>query len=137
VEKSSLALSQIFGRSAPTREGRRVRATCSRGRVDPQIGQYPDQRRQADSSAVLLMASRLGGYDGDRSILYAAVVSSSTPPRSSTTTSSTIRTCGAPARGASLGQRHRRALDYLYISRWRRWPTTLEIIGTCAMSRCG
>jgi octaprenyl-diphosphate synthase len=78
VEKTSLALTQIF---EPIRADLEkvdlefARHVQSQVELIPKIGQYI---RTAGGKrmrpAVLLMASRLGGYDGDRAILYAAVV---------------------------------------------------------------
>jgi octaprenyl-diphosphate synthase len=78
VEKSSLALSQIF---EPIRadlekvDEEFARHVQSKVALIPQIGQYiRTSGGKRIRPAVLLMASRLGGYQGDRSILYAAVV---------------------------------------------------------------
>jgi octaprenyl-diphosphate synthase len=78
VEKSSLDLSQIF---EPIRAdllkvdeefGRHVQ---SKVQLIPQIGQYiRTSGGKRMRPAVLLMASRLSGYTGDRAVLYAAVV---------------------------------------------------------------
>src|SRR6266487_4741764 len=78
VEKSSFALSQIFDpiRSdleAVDREfGRHIESQVD---LIPKIGRYiQTSGGKRVRPAVLLMASRLVGYTGDRSILYAAVV---------------------------------------------------------------
>lgn len=78
MEKSSLALSQIF---EPIRDDlERVDREFARhvqSQVDliPKIGQYiQTSGGKRIRPAVLLMAARLCGYQGDRSILYAAVV---------------------------------------------------------------
>ena len=78
MAKSSLALSQIF---EPIRadlekvDEEFARHVQSKVALIPQIGQYiRTSGGKRIRPAVLLMASRLGGYDGDRSILYAAVV---------------------------------------------------------------
>jgi octaprenyl-diphosphate synthase len=77
VEKS-LALSQIF---EPIRadlekvDDEFARHVQSRVQLIPQIGQYiRTSGGKRMRPAVLLMAARLSGYTGDRSILYAAVV---------------------------------------------------------------
>jgi octaprenyl-diphosphate synthase len=78
VEKSSPALSQIF---EPIRadlekvDEEFARHVQSKVQLIPQIGQYiRTSGGKRMRPAVLLMASRLVGYTGDRSILYAAVV---------------------------------------------------------------
>ena len=78
MEKSSLALSQIF---EPIRadlekvDEEFARQVQSKVALIPQIGQYiRTSGGKRIRPAVLLMASRLVGYTGDRSILYAAVV---------------------------------------------------------------
>ena len=78
MEKSSPALSQIF---EPIRadlekvDQEFARHVQSKVQLIPQIGQYiRTSGGKRIRPAVLLMASRLGGYQGDRSILYAAVV---------------------------------------------------------------
>jgi octaprenyl-diphosphate synthase len=78
VEKSPLALTQIF---EPIRDDlERVDREFARhvqSQVDliPKIGQYiQTSGGKRIRPAVLLMAARLCGYQGDRSILYAAVV---------------------------------------------------------------
>jgi octaprenyl-diphosphate synthase len=78
VEKSSPALSQIF---EPIRADLQkvdeefARHVQSKVALIPQIGQYiRTSGGKRIRPAVLLMASRLVGYAGDRSILYAAVV---------------------------------------------------------------
>jgi octaprenyl-diphosphate synthase len=78
VEKSSLALSQIFEPIRADLEkvdrefGRHVQSQVE---LIPKIGHYiQTSGGKRIRPAVLLMASRLGGYEGDRSILYAAVV---------------------------------------------------------------
>ncbi len=78
MEKSSLALSQIFEPIRADLEkvdrefGRHVQSQVE---LIPKIGQYiQTSGGKRIRPAVLLMASRLGGYEGDRSILYAAVV---------------------------------------------------------------
>ena len=78
MEKSSLALSQIF---EPIRAdldkvdrefGRHVQSQVA---LIPQIGKYiQTSGGKRIRPAVLLMAARLSGYQGDRSVLYAAVV---------------------------------------------------------------
>ncbi len=78
MEKSSLALSQIFEpiRADLEKVDREfVRHVQSQVELIPKIGQYiQTSGGKRIRPAVLLMASRLGGYQGDRSILYAAVV---------------------------------------------------------------
>ena len=78
MEKSSLALSQIF---EPIRadldkvDEEFARHVQSKVALIPQIAQYiRTSGGKRIRPAVLLMASRLVGYAGDRSILYAAVV---------------------------------------------------------------
>jgi octaprenyl-diphosphate synthase len=78
VEKSSPVLSQIF---EPIRadlervDQEFARHVQSKVQLIPQIGQYiQTSGGKRIRPAVLLMASRLSGYQGDRSILYAAVV---------------------------------------------------------------
>ena len=78
MEKSSLALSQIF---EPIRadlekvDEEFARHVQSKVELIPQIGQYiRTSGGKRIRPAVLLMAARLVGYHGDRSILYAAVV---------------------------------------------------------------
>jgi len=78
VEKSSLALAQIF---EPIRADlERVDEEFARhvqSQVDliPKIGNYiQTSGGKRIRPAVLLMASRLSGYQGDRAVLYAAVV---------------------------------------------------------------
>ncbi|HEY7289048.1 MAG TPA: polyprenyl synthetase family protein [Vicinamibacterales bacterium] len=78
MKESSLALSQIF---EPIREDLEkvdeefARHVQSRVSLIPQIGQYiRTSGGKRMRPAVLLMASRLSGYTGDRAILYAAVV---------------------------------------------------------------
>ena len=78
MEKSSLALSQIF---EPIRADlERVdlefaRHVQSQVELIPRIGQYIQTAGgKRIRPAVLLMASRLAGYEGDRAVLYAAVV---------------------------------------------------------------
>ena len=78
MEKSSPALSQIF---EPIRadlekvDQEFARHVQSKVQLIPQIGQYiQTSGGKRIRPAVLLMASRLSGYQGDRSILYAAVV---------------------------------------------------------------
>jgi octaprenyl-diphosphate synthase len=78
VGKSSLALSQIF---EPIRADlERVdlefaRHVQSQVELIPRIGQYIQTAGgKRIRPAVLLMASRLAGYEGDRAVLYAAVV---------------------------------------------------------------
>ncbi|HMF93980.1 MAG TPA: polyprenyl synthetase family protein [Vicinamibacterales bacterium] len=78
MEKSSPALSQIF---EPIRadlekvDQEFARHVQSRVQLIPQIGQYiQTSGGKRIRPAVLLMTSRLGGYQGDRAILYAAVV---------------------------------------------------------------
>lgn len=78
MEKSSLELAQIF---EPIREdlervdrefGRHVQSQVD---LIPKIGQYiQTSGGKRVRPAVLLMASRLSGYRGDRAVLYAAVV---------------------------------------------------------------
>jgi octaprenyl-diphosphate synthase len=76
--ENSLALSQIF---EPIRadlekvDEEFARHVQSRVQLIPQIGQYiRTSGGKRMRPAVLLMAARLSGYTGDRSILYAAVV---------------------------------------------------------------
>ena len=76
--EKSLALSQIF---EPIRadlekvDEEFARHVQSRVQLIPQIGQYiRTSGGKRMRPAVLLMAARLSGYTGDRSILYAAVV---------------------------------------------------------------
>jgi len=78
VEKASPALSQIF---EPIRADLEkvdlefAQHIQSRVALIPQIGQYIQKAGgKRMRPAVLLMASRLSGYEGDRAILYAAVV---------------------------------------------------------------
>jgi len=78
VEKSSLALSQIF---EPIRADLEkvdlefARHVQSQVELIPKIGRYIQTAGgKRIRPAVLLMASRLSGYHGDRAILYAAVV---------------------------------------------------------------
>ncbi|PYR38183.1 MAG: hypothetical protein DMF93_16535, partial [Acidobacteria bacterium] len=78
MEKSSPALSQIF---EPIRadlervDQEFARHVQSKVQLIPQIGQYiQTSGGKRIRPAVLLMASRLAGYQGDRAILYAAVV---------------------------------------------------------------
>ncbi len=78
MEKSSLALSQIF---EPIRADLEkvdlefARHVQSQVELIPKIGQYIQTAGgKRIRPAVLLMASRLSGYGGDRAILYAAVV---------------------------------------------------------------
>ena len=78
MEKSSLALSQIFEpiRADLEKVDREfARHVQSQVELIPKIGQYiQTSGGKRIRPAVLLMASRLGGYAGDRSILYAAEV---------------------------------------------------------------
>jgi octaprenyl-diphosphate synthase len=78
VPKSSLALSQIF---EPIRvdleqvDREFVRHVQSQVELIPKIGQYiQTSGGKRIRPAVLLMAARLSGYEGDRAVLYAAVV---------------------------------------------------------------
>ena len=78
MEKSSLALSQIF---EPIRvdlekvDREFARHVESQIELIPKIGKYiQTSGGKRMRPAVLLMAGRLGGYEGDRSVLYAAVV---------------------------------------------------------------
>jgi octaprenyl-diphosphate synthase len=78
VEKSSLALSQIFEpiridlEKVDTEFARHVESQVE---LIPKIGKYiQTSGGKRMRPAVLLMAARLGGYEGDRSVLYAAVV---------------------------------------------------------------
>jgi octaprenyl-diphosphate synthase len=78
VEKSSLDLSQIFDPIRADLEkvdrefGRHVQSQVA---LIPKIGQYiQTSGGKRMRPALLLMASRLCGYDGERAILYAAVV---------------------------------------------------------------
>jgi octaprenyl-diphosphate synthase len=75
---SSLDLSQIFEpiRSDLERVEREfARQIESRVQLIPQIGRYiQDGGGKRIRPALLLMASRLGGYRGDRAVLYASVV---------------------------------------------------------------
>ncbi len=78
MEKTSLALSQIFEPiRADLEEVDREFARHVQSQVEliPKIGQYiQTSGGKRIRPAVLLMASRLSGYEGDRAILYAAVV---------------------------------------------------------------
>jgi octaprenyl-diphosphate synthase len=78
VEKASPALSQIFEpiRADLEKVDREfAEHVQSRVALIPQIGQYiQNAGGKRMRPAVLLMASRLSGYQGDRHILYAAVV---------------------------------------------------------------
>jgi octaprenyl-diphosphate synthase len=78
VEKASPALSQIFEPIRADLEKVDVEFAQhiqSRVALIPQIGQYIQKAGgKRMRPAVLLMASRLGGYAGDRAVLYAAVV---------------------------------------------------------------
>ena len=78
MEKSSLALSQIFEpiRSDLEKVDREfARHVESQIELIPKIGKYiQTSGGKRMRPAVLLMAARLGGYEGDRSVLYAAVV---------------------------------------------------------------
>jgi octaprenyl-diphosphate synthase len=78
VEKSSPALSQIFEPIRADLEKVDVefaRHVQSQVELIPKIGQYIQTAGgKRMRPAVLLMAARLSGYEGDRSILYAAVV---------------------------------------------------------------
>jgi octaprenyl-diphosphate synthase len=78
VEKSSPALSQIF---EPIRvdlenvDREFARHVQSQVELIPKIGQYiQTSGGKRMRPAVLLMAARLSGYQGDRAVLYAAVV---------------------------------------------------------------
>src|SRR2546428_6415467 len=78
VEKSSLALSQIFDPIRADLEkvdrefGRHVQSQVE---LIPTIGKYIQTGGgKRVRPAVLLMSARLSGYEGDRAILYAAVV---------------------------------------------------------------
>src|SRR5256712_13854978 len=78
VEKSSLALSQIFDPIRADLEkvdrefGRHVQSQVE---LIPTIGKYiQTSGGKRVRPAVLLMSARLSGYEGDRAILYAAVV---------------------------------------------------------------
>ena len=78
MQKSSLALSQIF---EPIRADLELvdrefaRHVQSQVELIPTIGKYiQTSGGKRIRPAVLLMASRLGGYQGDRAVLYAAVV---------------------------------------------------------------
>ena len=78
MEKSSPALSQIFEPIRADLEKVDVefaRHVQSQVELIPKIGQYIQTAGgKRMRPAVLLMAARLSGYEGDRSILYAAVV---------------------------------------------------------------
>jgi octaprenyl-diphosphate synthase len=78
VEKSSLALSQIFEsiREDLERVDREfTRHVESQVELIPKIGKYiQTSGGKRMRPAVLLMAARLAGYSGDRAVLYAAVV---------------------------------------------------------------
>ena len=78
MENSSLALSQIFEpiRADLERVDREFgRHVESQVELIPTIGRYiQTSGGKRIRPAVLLMASRLGGYSGDRAVLYAAVV---------------------------------------------------------------
>lgn len=78
MQKSSLALSQIF---EPIRadleqvDEEFARHVQSQVELIPKIGKYiQTSGGKRIRPAVLLMASRLSGYQGDRAVLYAAVV---------------------------------------------------------------
>jgi len=78
VDKASLPLAQIFEPIRADLEqvdrefGRHVQSQVE---LIPKIGQYiQTSGGKRIRPAVLLMAARLSGYDGDRAILYAAVV---------------------------------------------------------------
>jgi octaprenyl-diphosphate synthase len=78
VEKSSPVLSQIFEPIRADLErvdqefGRQVQSQVE---LIPKIGKYiQTSGGKRIRPAVLLMAARLGGYQGDRAVLYAAVV---------------------------------------------------------------
>jgi octaprenyl-diphosphate synthase len=78
VEKASPALSQIFEPIRADLEqvdrefGRQVQSQVE---LIPKIGRYiQTSGGKRMRPAVLLMASRLAGYEGDRAVLYAAVV---------------------------------------------------------------
>ncbi len=79
VQKSApLELTQIF---EPIREGLEaveqefVRHIQSRVQLIPEIGRYiQNSGGKRVRPALLLMAARLGGYQGDRAVLYASVV---------------------------------------------------------------
>jgi len=78
VEKSSIALAQLFEPIRADLErvdqefGRHVQSQID---LIPKIGQYiQTSGGKRMRPAVLLMAARLSGYQGDRAILYAAVV---------------------------------------------------------------
>ena len=78
MEKSSLALAQIFEPIRADLErvdeefGRHVQSQVD---LIPKIGNYiQTSGGKRIRPAVLLMASRLSGYQGDRAVLYAAVV---------------------------------------------------------------
>src|SRR5262245_31569998 len=78
VEKSSLGLSQIFESIRVDLErvdrefGRQVQSQVE---LIPTIGKYiQTSGGKRMRPAVLIMASRLAGYEGDRAVLYAAVV---------------------------------------------------------------
>ena len=78
MQKSSLALSQIFEPIRADLEkvdvefGRHIQSQIE---LIPRIGQYiRTSGGKRIRPALLLMASRLSGYQGDRAILYAAVV---------------------------------------------------------------
>jgi octaprenyl-diphosphate synthase len=78
VERSSVALAQIFEPIRSDLEkvdqefGRHVQSQVD---LIPKIGQYiQTSGGKRVRPAVLLMAARLSGYEGDRAILYAAVV---------------------------------------------------------------
>jgi octaprenyl-diphosphate synthase len=78
VEKASLALSQIFEpiRADLERVDREFgRHVQSQVELIPTIGKYiQTSGGKRIRPALLLMASRLSGYEGDRAVLYAAVV---------------------------------------------------------------
>ena len=78
MQKSSLALSQIFDpiRAELEQVDREfARQVQSQVTLIPRIGQYiQTSGGKRMRPAVLLMAARLSGYTGDRSVLYAAVV---------------------------------------------------------------
>ena len=78
MEKSSLALSQIFEpiRADLEKVDREfARHVQSQVELIPRIGKYiQTSGGKRIRPAVLLMAARLAGYEGDRAVLYAAVV---------------------------------------------------------------
>ena len=103
VSRSSVPsdLAQIFEPirdDLQTVENDYVRHIQSRVELIPHIGRYiQNSGGKRVRPALLLMASRLSGYQGPQAIFTHRSSSSFTPPRSYTTISSTMRTFGADA----------------------------------------